>query len=184
MSGLGGGYDLEWYSPLDEEGNTRIDGLETVGCHVGPYSGLNITGAQPNFEYTWINNDPKEILRTTMRGGQPVQSDDPEFAAYHNLFDQENTAIDTSQLYKELVLIRTPIEKVRERREREQKQAELSARGNIDSFLEGADAEERQQAQEDGRGPTRFVRRDHGQFYEQDGQTEATWTPGTGIVRR
>jgi hypothetical protein len=180
----GGGYDRKWYEPLDSQGVRNMDiPEETVGCHTGPFSGLNVVNPQPGYDYCWQINDPREILRSRMQGGVVVQGSDPEFSVYQNE-DPEQTPLDTSQLYKELVLIRTPIETVRERRLKEQHRAEVMARGSVNDFVDQASPAEADYGRRDGRGSTRLTRGDHSIEIEADGRTEAIWTPGSGIVRR
>ena len=180
----GGGYDREWYAPLTTEGVKEMDIFEeTVGCHTGPYAGLNVANPQPGYEYCWQINDPREILRSKMQGGTVVQGSDPEFSVYQNE-DPTQTPLDTSQLYKELVLIRTPIETVRERRLKEQQRAEVMARGSVSDFMDQASPAEADYGRRDGRGPTRLTRADHSIEHETDGRTEEIWSPSSGIVRR
>lgn len=179
----GGGHDRAWYESLDEDGNRDLDlGAESLGCHVGPYRGLNVINPQPNFEYAWANNDPRDILKARALGGQIVQGEDPEFAAYRALGDSTNSQIDSVNLYQDCILIRTPIEKVRERREAERQKAEISVRGSIEDFTERASNAETQAGRQ--YGPTRFARHDHSIEWEEDGRTSSMWTPGSGIVRR
>jgi len=156
---------------------------ETVGCHTGPFAGLNIANPQPGYEYSWQLNDPREVLRSRMQGGEVVQGEDPEFSVYHNE-DSNSTPLDTSQLYKELVLIRTPIETVRERRLEEQHRAEEMARGSVGDFVNKASSAEADYGRKDGRGATRLVRGEHSLELEEDGRTKELWTPDSGIVRR
>jgi hypothetical protein len=179
----GGGHDLSWYESLNESGSRDLDiPEESLGCHVGPYAGLNIVNPQPNFEYSWANNDPRDVLRVRARGGQVVQGDDPEYAAYRVLEDSTNSPIDSANLYQDCILIRTPIEKVRERRDEESNRAEVSARGSVDDFTDRASALEADYGKH--RGPTRFSRSEHMMEWEEDGRVEAMWSPESGIVRR
>lgn len=182
----GGGHDLSWYEPLNPNGSRDLDTAEeTLGCHVGPYAGLNVVRPQPGFAYSWINNDPRDKLRSRHNGAQVVQAEDPEYSAYTEFGDDYNTPLDTSQLYQDVILVRTPIEKVRERREAEARKAELQARGSVDDYLSRAsDLEAEYGTRNDGAGPTRLVGRNHSIEYEADGKPESFWTPNTGIVRR
>lgn len=181
---LGGGYDREWYASLSEDGIRDMDiPEETIGCHVGPYAGLNVANPQEGFSYTWQINDPREVLRSRMMGGVVVQGSDPEFSVY-NTTDDNQTPLDSSQLYKEVVLIRTPIEKVREQALREKQAAEVMALGSIQDYTDKASALEADYGRQDGRGSTRFPGQEHALEFETDGKTEAIWTPESGIVRR
>ena len=78
--GLGGGSDREWIERLSSEGNRTNHGLpvdgEVVGCHVGPYAGLNLVNPQPGYEYIWMLNE--KLITTTnlnfegeINGGKP-----------------------------------------------------------------------------------------------------------------
>lgn len=177
-----GGHDRGWYESLNETGSRDLDlPQETLGCHVGPYSGLNIVNPQANFEYSWAHNDPRDLIRVRAQGGQIVNAEDPEYGAYKALGDTTNSSIDSANLYQDCILIRTPIEKVRERREAESKKAEISARGSVDNYLQSASALESSYKEH---GPTRFSRSDHMVEWEEDGKTTGMWTPNEGIVRR
>jgi hypothetical protein len=180
----GGGQDRAWYGPLLEDGTREMDlGERTIGCHTGPYAGLNVVNPQEGFEYRWGLNDPRELLRARMAGSEVVQADYPEYSAYRALDDPTRTSIDTSELYQELVLLRTPTEKVRERRQREQEMAERSVRGSVDSYTDRAGALEADLARRDGK-PTRFARSDHMVEFEEDGRAASVWTHESGVVRR
>jgi len=182
----GGGYDREWYAPLTPEGNrVTEDALDdTIGCHTGPYAGLNVPNPQPGYEYCWQLNTPREVYRSELWGGEVVQGEDPEFAAYRE--DPDQTTVDTSRLYNELVLIRTPIEKVRARQLEEQRRAEEMVFGSGEDFVDRASALEADYGRRGGRrdGLTRFHRGDHRTEVETDGKTTEFVTPEGGRVRR
>lgn len=181
----GGGQDRAWYEPLRDDGTRDLDTLEeTIGCHVGPYAGLNVARPQPGFEYSWALNDPRELLRVKMRGGQVVQQDDPEYSVYNEFEDPDRTPLDTAKLYEEVILIRTPMETVRRRREEEQRRAEASVHGGMNDFVDKASALEADAGRRGGHSSTRFARKEHMVEYDVDGRTEAVWTPDSGIVRR
>jgi hypothetical protein len=181
----GGGQDRAWYEPLRSDGSRDLDTYdETIGCHVGPYAGLNVARPQPGFEYSWAINDPRELLRARQRGAQIVQSDDPEYSVYNEFEDSDRTPLDTAKLYEEVILVRTPLEVVRKRREEEQRRAEASLHGSVRSFTDKASALESDAGRRGGHSSTRFARHDHMVEYDTDGRTEAVWTPDSGIVRR
>lgn len=182
----GGGYDREWYEPLTSEGVRELDiEEETIGCHTGPFAGLNVANPQPGYEYCWQKNDPRDVLRSQLRGGEVVTGDDPEFSPYHTE-DPNQTTVDTSRLYNELVLIRTPIEKVRAQQKEEQRRAEQMVFGGVDDFVDQASALEADYGRRGGRGrgATRFSRGDHMVELDTDGKTTELRTPGSGPVRR
>jgi hypothetical protein len=181
----GGGQDRQWYEPLAPDGTRDLDiAEETIGCHVGPYAGLNVGRPQPGFEYRWAINDPKELLRVRMQGAQVVQAEDPEFSVFNDFTDPDRTPLDTSQLYAEVILTRTPIEMVRERRLQEQRKAEIMVHGSASDFIDRASSTEADYGRRDGGGATRFSRSEHMTEYEEDGKPAAVWTPDSGIVRR
>jgi hypothetical protein len=182
----GGGQDRQWYEPLAPDGSRDLDTAEeTLGCHGGPYSGLNVGRPQPGFVYAWARNDPRDLLRARHNGSQVVNGDDPEYSMFQELGDDYNTPLDTSQLYKDVVLVRTPIERVRERREAEARKSEMQARGDAQDFLDRAsDLEAEYGGRGDKAGPTRFVGSGHTIQYEEDGKPAAAWSPATGVVRR
>jgi len=183
----GGGYDREWYEPLTEEGHKEFDSIEenTIGCHTGPFYGLNVGNPQPGYEYCWQLNDPREVLKSRLRGGEVVEGGDPEFSIY-NTEDPNQTTLDTSQLYSELVLIRTPIEMVRAQQLEEQQRAENMVYGTGEDFIDQASPLEADYGRRGGRaqGATRFFRNDHVLEVEEDGKTAVLQTPRSGPVRR
>ena len=186
---LGGGSDLQWLAPLDEDGNRNLDlddlAQETVGCHVGPYAGLNVVNPQPEFEYSWANNRPDDLLIARHHGGQVVQSGDPEMAAYSQLVYDGETPVDSAELFPGVVMIRTPTSRVRERREREQAKADAMLTGGQSEFENKTTQGEEEYANLDGRGPTRFTRREHHiEFEDHSGRVTRHWRPGDGIMRR
>lgn len=189
---LGGGSDLEWLEPLDSEGNRRADHLpvegQMVGCHVGVFAGLNLMNAQPGFEYQWMLNpsrsgaNPADSLQIHMIGGQIVKDGDDEFAAFKVMEGMESSPLDTSTMYKELVLVRIPVERQRARMAAVQKKnARMLRKGPEESFVGRASALESERYS--GRGPTRFALRDHQTEFKHDRDTAEVSLPDSGIVR-
>lgn len=188
---LGGGADREWLEPLDYEGNRTNLPIEerVVGCHVGPYAGLNVCDPQPGFEYQWCLNPsrsgagPADAMAIHAIGGQVVTMDDPEFAAYQKLEGMGNAPLDMSTIYKELVLVRIPSERQAQRRQENlEKNAKMLRRGPAESFVAGASAAE-QSARYNERGPTRFAMRGHQTEFTHDRDTIEVSIPDSGIVR-
>jgi len=191
---IGAGADREWLIPLDTEGNRpsehyNIEG-NVVGCHIGPYAGLNVNNPQPGFEYQWEVNphkggsfNPAASHRIHQLGGQIVKTDDPEFAVYQLMEGGSNqpAPLDTNTVFNELVLVRIPAENLRRSRE------ELSAlnqrrlrRGPEEAFVNHTVGAE---ASYSSRGPTRFRLADHRSEFHQGGRAEEISTPDSGIVK-
>ena len=188
---LGGGADREWLEPLDAEGNRTDLPIEerVVGSHTGAFAGLNVCDPQPGFEYQWCLNPsrdrggPADALAIHMIGGEVVQDGDPEFAAFKKLEGMNNAPLDTSTLYKELVLVRIPVERQEARRQENlEKNARMLRRGPAESFVAGASQSE-QSARYNERGPTRFALRGHQTEFTHGQDTAEVSIPDSGIVR-
>jgi hypothetical protein len=189
--GLGGGSDREWIEPLDSEGNRNPElGIEdqVVGCHVGPYAGLNGINLQPGFEYQWCLNpsrqggSPADSHQIHALGGQIVKDGDPEFAAFTKMEGMEASPLDTSTIFRELVFVRVPVERMAERREENRRKNDRMLRkGPDESFVNRASHLESERYS--GRGPTRFALRRHQTTFNHDGNTVEVSLPDSGIVR-
>ncbi len=186
----GGGLDLEWLEHLDAEGNRTNIPTEKriVGNPVGPYAGLNVCDPQPGFEYQWMLNpsrpgaNPADSLAIHVIGGVVVTSEDPEFAAFKKLEGMGAGALDTSTLYKELVLVKIPEEmQARRRQENLEKNARMLRKDPADSFVAGTSALESERYS--GRGPTRFALRGHQTEFTHGLDTAEVSLPDSGIVK-
>ena len=177
-----------WMRPLSEEGSQVSDDpnlSEMVGCWPGPMIGLNIRSPQPGYEYTWeLMKDYFRVCR--LEGGQAVQSTDTDSAVM--IYQQEMgqsigtrpTPLDSTCNNGELFLVRWPVEKVREKHERENQKALEMLRGGAEDFVQKASAAERAASAR----PTRFRRSDHALNYEDNqGQVVEVWQPDQGIIR-
>jgi len=187
---LGGGSDREWLEPLDSDGNRTNLPIEerVVGCHVGPYAGLNVVDPQPGFEYQWMLNpsrsgaSPADSLRIHVIGAQVVRDEDPEFAAFQKMEGMTASPLDTSAIFKELVLVRIPSATVeKHRRENLEKNARMLRKGPAESFVSRASQLESEKYS--GRGPTRFASRDHHTEFKHDRDSVEVSLPDSGIVR-
>jgi hypothetical protein len=190
---LGGGSQREWLEPLDSEGNRQGHDLlvegRMVGCHLGNFAGLNVCDPQPGFEYEWMMNpsrsgaNPSDGMRIQQLGGQVVRDGDPEFAAFKHMEGMgDSSPLDTSTIYKELVLVRIPVEKQRARLQAiSDKNKRMLRKGPEESFVGSASALESERYS--GRGPTRFAMRDHQTEFKHDRDTVEVSLPDSGIVR-
>jgi hypothetical protein len=182
--------DLE---PLNFEGNRELDNPEaSYGCHGGDSAGLNIWNPQEGFVYSWANDNPRDRLLVRQRGGQIVQGDDSEMAAYQQMVGHTQTDLDSAQTgYPGVILVRTPIEIERRRREEEgrRRRALLRGGGAETAFMQSGlrDPEEAAAAASAGRTGLRFARKDHGTRVTAGPGEEAPvvdhWVPGDGISR-
>jgi hypothetical protein len=188
---LGGGMDLGWCEQLDSDGNRNPHmGVEegVVGCHVGVYAGLNLYNAQPGNEYQWMLNpsrqgsSPADSLQIHQIGGQVVQGDDPEYAAFAKMEGMQASPLDTSNIFNELVLVRIPEARMAQRRQENiDKNAKMMRAGPEESFVSRASDTESERYQ--GRGPTRFAMRGHQTQFNHDRDTVEVSLPDSGIVR-
>ena len=90
-----------------------------------------------------------------------------------------------AEMFPGVVLIRTPLERERERREAEEQKNEKMLQTAGEDFESRTTVGEQQASQTDGRGPTRFRRADFGLDYEGTrGQVVKQWRPGQGIIKQ
>lgn len=191
---IGGGTDRNWLTPLDTSGNVNTDHMNieenTVGCHTGAYSGLNVCNPQPGFEYQWPLNpmgqngnfDPAAMHAIHQMGGEIVKEGDPEFAVYRQFQSGlESTPLDSNTVYRELCLVRVPTEN---RRRTLEKITELNLRrlrrGPEESFVNSGSQREGQYTSE---GPTRFRLSTHHSELQTGGETREILTPDSGVVK-
>lgn len=188
---LGGGMDREWLEPLDSEGNRNPDipiQDRVVGCHVGPYAGLNLYNPLPGYEYEWLLNpsrsgaSPADSLQIHEIGGTVVKEGDQEFAAFTVMEGMEASPMDTSTIFRELVLVRIPSEVQHARMQANlEKNNRMLRRGPEESFVGKASSLENERYS--GRGPTRFALRDHQTEFKHGSDTVEVSLPDSGIVR-
>lgn len=189
--GLGGGSDREWLEPLDSEGN-RNPGLDIedrlVGSHTAEFAGLNVFNPRPGFEYAWLI-DPNGHLGGTSAalainsiGGVIVREGDDEYSASSVLQGLHATGVDTNATFNELVLIRIPVERQRQRmQEHLDKNSRMLRKGPEESFINAASYLEGERYSD--RGPTRFAMRGHQTQFKHGNDTVEVSLPDSGIVR-
>jgi len=190
---LGGGGDRLELEPLNFEGHRELDNLDaSFGSHVADSAGLNLFNPQEGFVYSWANDNARSRLQVRQRGGIIVQSGDPEMAAYHEMVGHTATDLDSSQTgYPGVILVKTPIEIERRRREHEgQLRRKLLRGGGAESnYAESGlrDPREAEASAAAGRTSLRFTRRDHKTHIAagpgDDAQVLDAWGPGDGISR-
>jgi hypothetical protein len=155
-----------------------LDPNDMVGCHTGEFAVLNLGNPQPGFEYVWESSNPRARVGISIRGGEVVTSDDPEYAALRKL-SGASQGLDTATMFGDVVLVRYPVERVRQRREAEQSQALKQLRGTEADFVCRADNLERSLSP---RRPSRFRRGDHHIEILGDNKVIEHWTPDKGII--
>ena len=111
-----------------------------------------------------------------------VKDGDPEYAIYKTLEGMQSDGVDTSTVFNELVLVRIPIEKQRERMQRHlDKNNRMLRKGPEESFVNQASPLERERYS--GSGPTRFAMRDHRTEFKHGHEVAEVSIPDSGIVR-
>ena len=188
LDGISGGGAREWLQPQDDQGNIRPDdaNLDVRGSHRGFYTGLNVVNPQAGMEYQWALNNPNQLMLARQRGWRQVQADDPEMSAYRAAVYGEDdsdqpTALDSTDVVNELVLMRITSDKLAIIRDGQEKSRQAMIRGSShNAFVRGARADEI--ATGHGRA-TRFVGPQHSVSVEVGGQPVDTWTPDRdGII--
>ena len=122
---IGGGRDRLELAPLDPYGNIESDDPDfdnMVGCHTGSYMGLCILNPEPGFEYIWERKTVHDIMRAKMRGGIEISSEDTESVAINKMVG-EAISIDSSNVFKDVIAFKYPVEALRAQREQEQAKA-------------------------------------------------------------
>ncbi len=79
-------------------------------------------------------------------GGEIVSTDDPEYAAYTQMFDGQSP-LDSQTLYRELILVRIPEEKLLEKREREEAITQKRIKSGGEAYVQQASTAELQASQ-------------------------------------
>ena len=129
------------------------------------------------------SRNPAHALYIAQMGGEIVLTDDPEYAAYTQMFDGQSP-LDSQTLYRELILVRIPEEKLLEKREREEAITQKRIRSGGEAYVQQASTAELQASQGQA---TRFRRRDHSTQLRAGHDDAApvleNWTPDAGIVR-
>ncbi len=185
---LGGGADREWLEPLNDKGSRVGDGSprfdDLVGCHVGNCEGLNVENPEPGMVYVWELNRGPELRTAAMNGAIIVTDDMPERASLRSLASTNQGTLDTAQIYQDVILVKYPAERIRQRREAEQKRAQAMLRSGSDEFLGRVTAAERL-LDPRGRG-TRFANVDHRIEVTDDRRDRVIdeWSPEHGILNR
>jgi hypothetical protein len=195
---FGGGLDREDLMPCDYDGNRGLDTDETTsdafrGCHVGEYAGLNVGNPQPGFVYSWCEDNDRSRLRVRQSGGQIVQGNDPERAAYSYMTGSAPSSdLDSAfGAFPGVLLVRTPIEVERRKQEIQEAARQKNLRGTLaeQEFIDrGRRAtQESDYSRRSGRESLRFVTHGHGYRVtdgpDENDRTLDMWGPSTGILR-
>lgn len=187
---IGGGADRLNLKPLDpqgnRDGNDHPDLDDMVGCHTGSSAGLNMGRTLPGHVYVWERRRGPDILRSKQRGGSVVETSDEDYPAGRAMAGGlEATALDSAEIYNDLILFRYPEEAVRQRREQEDAKARAQLRSGAEDFVSQATPAEIEYS---GGGPTRFAGRKHRMDYRTGFSEESPlvdqWTPDKGIVEK
>lgn len=189
--GQGLGDPLEDLLPL-VGGNTDMTDqgsvdFVTLGCHKGNFRGLNVRNPDPNMDYKWANDRPQELMAAVQQGSILVGPEDQEMSAVHDLLGLESTPLDGSCMYAGMRLIKTPIERVRQREEQRLRQYNAA-------FKEGAvereyfDGATEQEARFGGDQGLRLMRSDHQTDVTEganpSGKRLDSWRPNLGLDYR
>lgn len=178
------GGDRIRFVELDSDGNTPMDSLDrSIGCHRGDYRVLNVQNPQAGFEYNWERNRPETIMRAKMRGGQMVRDGDPEYTSLRELAEIDaSTPLDTRTVFGDVVLFRTPMDRVRERHEENARKSRQSLLGGVDRYVNQAQHDEREQAGQRGMSSLRFARSNHQlDLIDAEGKTRGIMRPDRAV---
>lgn len=185
---LGGGGNREMLRPLTPRGTIQHDlsDTEIIGNHKGVFGGLNVANPQPGFAYQWERNTPRDLFLARQRGWQVVQTGDPDGAAWQLTDEVDSdrpTPLDTSDVFNDVVLVRTPEDNYRRLIE-ERLEANRTQLSNSDGhFLDGATDAERSTGHRQGQSvATRWASREHSTNLMEGDVVKDTVAP-RGIIR-
>ena len=151
--------------PINELGERRAG---VRGSHLGPASGLNIQGAQPGMVYKWIRH-PKhdrggaQLQRFVNMGYEVVPPGDPEYKDREASLQYSQLGVDGYQVHGDVLLVRIPEEKERERQEFRTLQNQIAMTGGADEYLSrGEDLSNRYGLTDRAEGPIYYKGPGHG----------------------
>lgn len=107
---LSGGADRALLRPIQHDETLR-------GCHVGSSAALNVRHPQAGCAYYYESSKPGRLLSQLNAGWEIVRSTDPEEWGA-DLPPDVQREIDTVKAFKDVVLLRCPVEKYREIKEK------------------------------------------------------------------
>lgn len=156
------GADHSWTRPIDPHED------EVLGCHRGVSEGLNIRNPQPGFHYYYIRAEPNMARRYINMGYEVVTSEYPEQPGIKALPQAVQSMMDGERAFKDVMLVRIPVEIYREHQAEKRRRAEASLRSASDAFQ----AKGERAAEALGRGAGKhenvyYQTRDHGSSVEE-----------------
>jgi hypothetical protein len=187
---IGAGADRLALKPLgpdgSRDGNDDPELDDVMGCHAGSTFGLNVSNPQPGFVYKWARKKGSDIAYYRRRGGQVVQTDDPEHSVGSTYIeDMGASPVDSADIYEDVILMRFPEEAIRRQTEEDLAKSQDQLRSGADEFVNQAH-ERPGEIEFSGGNPTRFAKRGHrldfSTGYSADSPKVDTWTPDKGIV--
>ncbi len=126
---LSGGGDRRLLRPVEHNEGVR-------GSHRGDSEALNVKNAQPGFHYRY---DPERRLRKRINEGYEIVTDGPESWGA-DLPAGVAKQLDNIRAFKDVILLRIPIEKYREKRKKLREKATLAREGVEASYLDKGEA--------------------------------------------
>lgn len=133
MAGSGG--DLSWLKPLSPDGNLSDDAL---GCHRGDFEIMNVRNAQPGFTYGYARATRGRVRHFQRKCYKVVSHEDPERMGDAEDPNYAAAGLDSTQDFDDVVLMKCPTERVRERQRERIQRTEASLKGVTAEYLDGA----------------------------------------------
>ena len=155
------GDDLNWYEEYTPDDHT-------IGHFRGDLESLNIENAQSGFHYYYCSSNENDLVRFINKGWTPVGPDDPESYGAKRLKRWNiPTSLGTERAYKDVVLMKIPIERYAELRAQDAAYRKELLSGVVTNFEERGE----QRARELHRPPSGrslyYARAEHGQTVEE-----------------
>ena len=156
------GEDLSWYEEFTPDDYT-------VGHFRGDLTALNIRNAQPGYTYYYVRNNTSDMIRFLNQGWSVVDANDPERYGANALNDKWSlpTNLGTEHAYKDVALMKIPIDRYREIQHRKDEERKTQLNGVVHSYLDrGADRARELHRPPNGRSHY-YANPDHGQVIEE-----------------
>lgn len=149
---LSGGLPLDWLKPLRWDSTV---GPNERGTHRGPSRSMNVVNALPGFIYYWARHPRLDrgsnLQRFINEGWEVVPPDSPEHKGRELKLSYSQFGLDNYQVHGDLVLLRIPEAKYREKAELRAQLAKAAIQGPTEDYQQrGAPLEERFGSRADG----------------------------------
>lgn len=130
------GVDHSWYAPVNPVPHDGYDPDYVLGSYREACQSFNVHNPQPGWHYTWgLLSNRDNMERRRMQGFEIVQHNDPEAAGWHDYqAAHRGTSQGSAFTNGSLVLMRCPIDRIRQLREQRREQIRERIMGPTRAF--------------------------------------------------